>query len=109
MSGFYRESRATWRGISLTIRHCPVWGSTHNGPVQHVEVESDDHVAIPITETGYRSHFMIGDQALAAYGDDPIAFVLAWLDHEATRPAWRAFDAQQHRNEVTSHQMSLFD
>ena len=108
MSALYRESRATWRGIALTIRHAPEWIRIHCGAVQHVEVESDGHVPIPITETGYRSHFMIGDQALADYGDDPVAFVLAWLDHEAKRRAWRTFEAQQRQDEAASRQMALF-
>jgi len=108
MSAPYRESRATWRGIALTIRHCPDWGSTHCSAVQHVEVESDSHVPIPITETGYRSHFMIGDHALADYDDDPVAFVLAWLDHEAKGRAWRTFEAQQRQDEAASRQMALF-
>lgn len=108
MSAPYRESRATWRGIALTIRHCPQWQRIHCGAVQHVEVESDGHVPLPITETGYRSHFMIGDQALTAYGDDPVAFALAWLDHEAKGKAWRAFEAQQRRDEAASRQLMLF-
>jgi len=37
-------------------------------------------------ETGYRSCFDRADSPKAAGG--PIAFVLAWLDHEADRPEW---------------------
>jgi len=107
MSAPYRKSRATWRGIALTIRHSPQWIRIPCGAVQHVEVESDGHVPIPITETGYCSHFMIGDQALADYGADPVAFVLAWLDHEAKGRAWRAFEAQQRQDEAASRQMLL--
>ena len=94
MSAPYQTSRASWRGIDLTIRHCPAWLHIHCGPVHHLEIASDGRVPLPITRTGYRSHFLTGSQALAAYGDDPVAYVLAWLEAAANEPGSEA-DARQ--------------
>ena len=52
----------------------------------HIEVRAP--LPLPITETGYRSHFDRSDTIEAA--GRSVAFVLAWLDHEAGRPEWRA-------------------
>ncbi|RUS60939.1 hypothetical protein EGN72_07125 [Pseudorhodobacter sp. E13] len=57
---------------------------------QHIEVRSLDKRILPITETGYRSHFMNGAEALVEFENDPVAFILWWLDEAAKAPEWRA-------------------
>ena len=42
---------------------------------------------LPITDTGYRSHFTSPDTVIA-YGG-PVAFVEAWLETESQAPDWR--------------------
>ena len=63
----------------------------------HLEIRSTE--PLPITETGYHSHFchpsIIDDEG------GPVAFVLAWLDALAKTKKWRA-------NEFARHQLSLF-
>lgn len=44
---------------------------------------------MPITETGYRSHFR-QPGTIEAHGGNVIGQVMAWLDEEAANPAWRA-------------------
>jgi hypothetical protein len=44
---------------------------------------------LPITRTGYLSHF-IQPGTIEAHGSDVVAQVTAWLDEEATKPDWRA-------------------
>lgn len=56
---------------------------------QHIETRSEGKRILPITETGYRSHFMNGAEALTAFNYDPVEFVLAWLDEAAEDPAWK--------------------
>ena len=56
---------------------------------QHIEIRSQDKRLLPITETGYRSHFMNGAEALAEFDNDPVAFVLWWLDEAAKDPSWK--------------------
>jgi hypothetical protein len=56
----------------------------------HIEVESlaPKKAPLPITETGYRSHFMPALELVNAGG--PVTFVSAWLEREAAGKAWRA-------------------
>jgi len=88
----YLTYAATWQGITLQIRHCPCWFSMPDDDfvTQHIEVRSQDKRILPITETGYRSHFMNGAEALTEFENDPVAFVLWWLDETAKAPEWRA-------------------
>jgi hypothetical protein len=67
----------------------------------HLEIESiaPERAHLPITETGYRSHFTSPD-SVAAYGG-PVAFVEAWLETESQAPDWR-------REEQQRRQLSLF-
>ena len=67
----------------------------------HLEVEAilPAKAELPVTETGYRSHFC--DPADIEEQGGPEAFARAWLDHEASRRAWK--DRQE-----AARQMSLF-
>ena len=65
----------------------------------HIELRVPDGHILPVTETGYRSHFLLSGIA-KEYGGVP-AFVSAWLDHEAKSPEWKA-------RKDASRQMSLF-
>lgn len=87
-----------WRGIAVRITHHP---DRFMRGFDYLEVESvaPERAALPITETGYKSHFLPGGD-LAGYGG-PVAFVTSWLDHEAKSSAWRA-------SELSSRQLSLF-
>lgn len=55
----------------------------------HVEVESirPARAPLPITETGYRSHFLSPLELMNAGG--PVSFVTAWLDREAKGKDWQ--------------------
>lgn len=88
----YEVYRLEWLGIGITIRHCRAWfqSDADDFVTQHVEVISDGRVGLPITGTGYRSHFLNGDDALAGFDNDPVTFVLAWLDEAARSPEWQA-------------------
>lgn len=72
----------TWRGIAIEITHTPEkWSVT-----DHIELRTTPKTPLPVTETGYRSeYFALG--SVADYGS-AVAFVTAWLDHEAERTKW---------------------
>ena len=91
---------ATWRGIELEIRYEPVWLDLKHS-VAHLEVctTRPDHEPLPITETGYRSHFTARENIDALGG--PVAYVLGWLDTEAKSPIWK-------KAETARRQLSLF-
>jgi hypothetical protein len=85
--GFLREPERveiTWRGIVIEIRYRPPFANFYaKHPIAYLEVESiaPKRAALPITGTGYRSRVIEGVQVDAAGG--PVAYVRAWLDHEA--------------------------
>lgn len=92
---------AVWTDIAIAVAYEPDWLSLKDGMVAHIEVRSiqPEREPLPITETGYKSHFT-GRQNIEALGG-PVAYVLAWLDAEAKSAKWRAADAAR-------RQLSLF-
>jgi hypothetical protein len=67
--------------------------------IDHIEVVSVDRVPLPITGTGYKSHF-ISPERIAEFGT-PVDFVMAWLDHATGSAEWI-------KAEFESRQLSLF-
>ncbi|MEZ5844052.1 MAG: hypothetical protein R3D27_10025 [Hyphomicrobiaceae bacterium] len=51
-----------------------------------ITVATPKGAPLPITSTGYRSHFLDEQELNAAGG--PAGFVIAWLDREARGKAW---------------------
>ena len=79
-----------WEGITIAISHEANWLNTD---YDHIELRADEK--LPVTETGYRSHF-IANAELALFGslED---FVRQWLDTAATSKEWQKYlkDSQQ--------------
>lgn len=100
MTHDYQITRTTWRGITLEIRFAPRWLRLDDGcDLAHLEVESiaPKRAPLPITGTGYRSHFTA--EAEIAHWGNPEGFVLAWLADAAK--AWTPVEA-------AGQQLSLF-
>ena len=79
--------RLMWQGIEIEAIYTPLkWGV-----IAHLAVRSiaPERARLPITSTGYRSHFH-QPGTIEAHGGDVVAQVVAWLDEEATKPEWRA-------------------
>jgi len=76
------QHNITWRGIALCITFTP----EKFGMVDHIELSSERKTPLPVTETGYRSHFVPAG-TVADHGG-AVAFVTAWLEHEAARTGW---------------------
>lgn len=72
-----------WRGVQIEITFTP----EAFGMVDHIELRTEGKAPLPVTETGYRSHFT-HNGTVAKYGG-AVAFVTAWLDHEAECSGWR--------------------
>lgn len=90
--------RLTWQGIEIEARYWPrKWGVT-----AHLEIESihPERAPLPITGTGYRSHFHQSG-TIEARGGDVVAQVIAWLDEEAESREWQ-------KQVEASKQFSLF-
>ena len=103
MEASYETHRLDWRGLEIEVRYCPEWmpfyREIYGYGLAHIEVESLTRDPLPMTETGYRSHFERPDNIEAAGG--PAEYVLAWLEQEAASGQWK-------RAEEGRRQMSLF-
>lgn len=69
--------------------------------IVHLEIRSinPERAALPITATGYRSHFHECG-TIEARGGDVVAQVTAWLDEEAASPEWQAHLARAKQGEL---------
>lgn len=94
MSAAYEKYRLQWDGITIEVRYAPDWSPSYRDvygyPLSHLEIESviPARAPLPMTETGYRSHFGAPADVHAEGG--PVDFVRAWLDYDAQSPAWKA-------------------
>ena len=71
-----------WRGILVYI------SLERQSYVDHLQIETLEpaRAPLPITETGYRSHF-VGKNTIPD-GVDPAAYVEAWLNEAAKSRSW---------------------
>jgi cytolysin (calcineurin-like family phosphatase) len=86
-----------WHGIEIHVVHT----KRRWGVIDHLAIRSvnPDRAPLPITSTGYFSHFMQPD-TVEAHGGDVVAQVTAWLDEEATKPEWRAHVERSRQGEL---------
>lgn len=80
-----------WNGITVEVSYEPAWlgSGGPDGGMAHLQVRclQPERAALPITETGYRSHF-VADADVVDQGG-PVAYVQSWLDDAATSKAWK--------------------
>ncbi|MBI1262751.1 MAG: hypothetical protein GC184_13615 [Rhizobiales bacterium] len=91
-----------WQGIALSVAYEPNWLSMEGEyTVAHLQIEAvaPERAPLPITETGYRSHFLSPEEITEAGG--AVAYARAWLDYAAQSPEWR-------KHMEAARQMSLF-
>jgi hypothetical protein len=89
--------RFTWQGIEIEATYTPRKWSI----IAHLEIRSvvPAGAPLPITRTGYLSHFHeIG--IVESHGGDVVAQVTAWLDEEAAKPEWQAQVAHSKQGEL---------
>ena len=88
----------TWQGIEIEATYTPrKWGV-----IAHLEIRSitPERAALPITSTGYRSHFHPCG-TVEALGGDVVMQVTAWLDEEAkTSAEWLAHVERSRQGEL---------
>lgn len=96
----YTEHTTDWQGVALLVRWCPQWlGENAEHQIAHLEIIAKNKSPLPITETGYKSHFIDRDAVESLGG--PVAYALAWLDGAAQSPDWKA-------KQEALRQLSLF-
>jgi hypothetical protein len=89
--------RFTWQGIEIEATYTPrKWGV-----IAHLEIRSiaPAGAPLPITRTGYRSHFHECG-TVESHGGDVVAQVTVWLDEEAKMPEWQAHIARTKQGEL---------
>lgn len=84
--------RIDWNGIVVEIAYEPDWlGMTalYGEAMAHLQVSSvsPERAPLPITETGYRSHFLPAAAVIESGG--PVAYVRSWLEEAEKCPAWK--------------------
>jgi hypothetical protein len=97
--GITRET-LVWQGITVEVTYERDWMGMKDS-VAHLQIRvlTPKGTVIPLTDTGYRSHFIS-----SVYVDDaggPVPYVQAWLDTAASTPDWK-------RREASTRQLSLF-
>lgn len=93
-----------WDGILIEVAFEADWlGSSPRLGFQmaHLEVRrlAPEKAELPITQTGYRSHFLPKAEVLEAGG--PLAYVRDWLQEAASDPEWI-------KRQEAARQFSLF-
>jgi len=88
-----------WRGVTIEIGYEAEWLGGNLQAHLELRVRHPEGALLPVTETGYRSHFL--SRQIVEEAGGPAAFVTAWLDEAAESNSWRA-------GELARRQLSLF-
>lgn len=92
-----RTFKLIWRDVTLRIRHQRNYLTKGTDHVEIIVVAPEGAI-LPVTETGYRSHF-IGTADLKAAGG-PLRFVTDWLDREAKSRRWIEADLKSRQGDL---------
>lgn len=84
-----RTAKLVWRDVTCRVRHTPNYLSTGWSHIE-ITVVSPKKAPLPITETGYRSHFL--DEELLKKVGGPVTFFVDWIEREAATKAWAKTD-----------------
>lgn len=86
----FRAFRIVWEGITIYLKWEP---DAHSGIISHLQMQSENRVRIPITETGYRSHFC--HKAEIEEHGGPVAYVRKRLEQESVTTKRQSYRKQQ--------------
>jgi hypothetical protein len=95
-----------WNGIDIEVSYDPNWSPAYfeiyGEHMAHLECRTivPEKARLPITETGYKSHF--APTSVFDNEGGPVAFIQKWLDSEAQSREWLDYLEEQ-------RQPSLFD
>ena len=77
--------KLVWRDVTCRVKHTPNYLSKGWSHIEIIVV-SPKNAPLPITETGYRSHFL--DEDLLKKAGGPVTFFIDWIEREAATKAW---------------------
>lgn len=99
----YQDIPILWQNIAITVCFCPcyskVYFSNYGHSMTHIELQRDEPGELPMSTTGYCSHF-VNQLAVDAPGS-VLDYVMACLDHESKWKSWQDYVAN-------SQQLTLF-
>lgn len=83
-----------WQAITIQLLYRPQWSKAAVG-MSHLEIQvvEPESACLPITETGYRSHFFPSERTYTEM--ELIVHVRDWLEEEALNPKWKATQLEQ--------------
>jgi len=86
----YQVYKFVWQGIEIKARYTP---KDFHKIIAHLEIETINppKSRLPITETGYKSHFHPIGAIERDYGGDVIACVTDWLNDKANDKNWKRY------------------
>lgn len=87
-----QKEKLVWQGLALAISYAPEASFSGYAHLQVQVIAPARDAPLPITETGYRSHFLLCGIVEEAGG--PSAYVRAWLDGAARNPTWKRVRAR---------------
>lgn len=82
-----------WQRVSIDVSRVPNWS---NSDFDHIELRCD--TVLPVTNTGYRFHFI--HKKTNSTIDGPEGFATQRLDKQAKDPGWR-------KRQAAAQQLSL--
>ena len=77
--------KLVWRHVICRVRHTPNYISKGWSHIEII-VLTPKCAPLPITQTGYLSHFL--DEEHLATAGGPVAFFLDWIEREARTKQW---------------------
>lgn len=85
----YQKHRFIWQGIEIEARYL----ANNYNVIAHLEIETINppRARLPITETGYLSHFHPMGTIEREYDGDVVICVRDWLDARAKDPTWKRY------------------
>lgn len=92
-----------WNTIAIDVTYNNDWAKSHREimgfSMGHLEIKSEGKARLPITETGYKSHF-IAATVIEEYGGAE-KYVCDWLEEKSKSKVWKDYWRK-------SKQLSLF-
>jgi hypothetical protein len=87
----YEEYYLNWQNIEIKITYHPCWAKIPDGVISHLDIESirPAKARLPITDTGYLSHFFPADSIEADC--DIMELLRIWLDERSQTKEWNAY------------------
>lgn len=79
--------KLVWREISCRVRHTPNYLSKGWSHIE-LTVQKPKNAPLPITSTGYLSHFL--DEDILKRAGGPVRFFLDWIERESHSKQWAA-------------------